>query len=268
MNKQPMNRFYSDLSAQACSCLQEFEKPPSLPAQVSISQPIWLGYSIHPLNLHPGIYSDWQKNPNMPRYSYPLYTSLISYLPSTESKLLSLRPLNKDSQQQDHTETFKFIATKPFRYTKPVPLTLADLHVSGVDEVGKSKCTTTSKRKEIRVTVQERKAKRAKSKARYEASDRGKETRAKYAESDIAQDLKAKYNKSDKGRVKQAIRSARSYAYRLAKNSGLSERLARKSGERAANEKRAFYLQHPPFGLSVTKVKECLQSRSSSSHPE
>ncbi|WP_257293771.1 hypothetical protein, partial [Endozoicomonas sp. YOMI1] len=70
-------------------------------------------------------------------------------------------------------------------------------------------------------------------------SDKGKASRARYLSSDKGKASKARYAASDKGKASQALRSEKSKAYRSALKQGLSEELARKKGELAANAKKA-----------------------------
>ncbi len=83
-------------------------------------------------------------------------------------------------------------------------------------------------------------------KAKYFASDKGKAARAKYFASDKGKANRAKndakYTATVKGKVTRAISNAKSNAYRVALNTGFSEKEARKKGESAADAKKAELL--------------------------
>ena len=104
--------------------------------------------------------------------------------------------------------------------------------------------------------------------AKYCKSVKFRDARIKYSLSVKGREVRAKYAASDKGKVRQSIRSTRSNAYKAALKQGYSEELAREIGEFAVTEKIASFYQCPPYGLSVAKLKECLQSLPIPTHPE
>ena len=168
---------------------------------------------------------------------YPPEHSSVTFSQPSSLPAVTVGPLKKDTQLQVITLKVQFKATESSGSGKPMPLTLEEEEcVSGTGKVSKAKYEASDECKA--------------SKAKYNAFDKGKETRAKYYTSDAGKAARARYNASDKckaarakynasvkGKAKQAVRSARSHAYRKAKNQGLSEALAREKGELAASAK-------------------------------
>ncbi|WP_257284702.1 hypothetical protein, partial [Endozoicomonas sp. SESOKO1] len=108
---------------------------------------------------------------------------------------------------------------------------------------------------------------RARARAKYNASEKGKAARlrasTKYIASDKFRESRAKYDASDRGKMCRRLRDARSNTYKTAKEKGLSEVLARKKADLAA-QARARKLnihQSLPPRVSIIKLKEYLQSR-------
>lgn len=269
MISNTMNGSELDLSTANLSCAQELERNPlQLPAEASIPQPTSFGHSVQMLNLPHPRHLGRQTHQAKPSSSCPPNGLSISHSPPTESKLASVGPLKKDTQQKTLTETVNFNATKSSRSGESMTLILEEAAISGRRKASKSKCYASEKDKGLRarynaaVKCREAQArydasvKRKEARARYLASEKGRQTRArylasgkgklstarsvaKYSISEKGKNTRAKYAISEKGKLAQAIRSARSYGYRLAIRQGFSEELAREKGELAADKKRA-----------------------------
>ena len=247
-----MNQIKSDLSTDAFS-FRDFEKDPlRLLAEVSTSQMIWLGHSVKMDNPPHYNHLNRQTGQYTPGCSYPLIVYAPSHSQPTGSELVSFKPLNKENQQQVLTESSRFKAIQPIHY---IPLTLEEQYLSRVDEASNAKHITAEKCGKFR-----------KYQAKYNASEKGKEVRHNYNLSARCSEIKRIYNLSMRNKVLQKLRSAKSVAYRAAIRKGINENKARESGKLAAKNKKDYFLQHPPFGLSVEELKECLKLRRGSSH--
>ena len=130
---------------------------------------------------------------------------------------------------------------------EPVPLLLEEVTASCTDRMGPARSKAKSARGKLT---------QARIRARYNASPSSRASRArcnaKYSASEKGKKSRARYNASAKGRVNQAIKNARSGAYRTGIKQGLSEELARKKGDLAAQKKRAQLSSVLISGCSVT----------------
>ncbi|WP_422448746.1 MULTISPECIES: hypothetical protein [unclassified Endozoicomonas] len=202
------------------SYIQELqENPLLLLAEVSCLQLSGLVHSVQISTYpsHSGYLNRQVNHQDTHGYLRQLCSFSVSHVPATEKESY-VSSLTKGTQQQVPTKTFQFKKTEPSGYGNPLPLVLKKMTASELD-----------------------KARRARSQAKYSASDKGKAARTRYTKSDKGKATRAKYLRSDKGKVAKAIINAKSAAYRAALRKGLSEKLAREKGELAARAKRQNY---------------------------
>ena len=235
--------------------------PLLLLAEVSTSQLSPLGYTVQTLNLTHSGHLDQQTSQD--RNSCPLNHFSISNSPLTESELMLVKWLSKNTQQQVPTEAVKFQVTDSLGVGGPTHLALEDGYVSGTSKTSQTADIASNKNKASHNSKQAKYARTDKGKAaraRYNASDKGKAShdkkQAKYARTDKGKAARARYNASDKGRaakarylakynmsditkIRKAVRYTKWYAYQTALKKGYSEKLARNKGELAAKNKMA-----------------------------
>ena len=233
--------------------------PLLLLAEVSTSQLSPLGYTVQTLNLTHSGHLDQQTSQD--RNSCPLNHFSISNSPLTESELMLVKWLSKNTQQQVPTEAVKFQVTDSLGVGGPTHLALEDGYVSS--KTSQTADITSNKNKASHISKQAKYARTDKGKAaraRYNASDKGKAShdkkQAKYARTDKGRAARARYNASDKGRaakakylakynmsdirkIRKAVSYTKWYTYQAALKKGYSEKLARNKGELAAKNKMA-----------------------------
>lgn len=238
-----MNATDLGLSTPCLSCSQELEKNPLLLlAEVSVSQLIGFGYSVQILDSPHSGYSGRQANQENQGPSCPLNGFSISHSPLTDRELALIGPLKKDTQQKVVTETVRFKVTESSLSGESMPIMLQEAGLSGRCKVSNAKCYVSEKHKPVSVRY-DASIRHTLARARFLDSDEGRlrqaRTKTRYALSEKGRTTMARYRASDQGKFFQAIRNARSYAYRSALRKGVSEELARKKGELAADKKRA-----------------------------
>ena len=203
--------------------------PLLLLAEVSTSQLSPLGYTVQTLNLTHSGHLDQQTSQD--RNSCPLNHFSISNSPLTESELMLVKWLSKNTQQQVPTEAVKFQVTDSLGVGGPTHLALEDGYVSS--KTSQTADITSNKNKASHISKQAKYARTDKGKAaraRYNASDKGRAAKAKYL---------AKYNMSDIRKIRKAVSYTKWYTYQAALKKGYSEKLARNKGELAAKNKMA-----------------------------
>lgn len=210
-----MNRFSPDSNIFSGSpCLQELQKNPLLVlAEVSNSQPSGFGYPVQILKQsHSGYLKQQLTNQDTPGSSRTLsvfsafhlppsvHSSITFSQPSSRS-IAAVSPLTRHTQQQALSETVEFKATESSgsgELLPPTPdlsltlKTLKEVRESDRRRANRARYAASDKGKEAI----------ARTNAKYQASKKGKEARARYIASDKDKKAmaRAKYLASNKGR--------------------------------------------------------------------